>query len=282
MSRRHIVSIVSALTLVLMWGCGKEAPPHAATKAAPTPVRDCDVCPEMVLIPAGGFMMGSPASEQGRDDDEGPQHQVNIPRPFAAGKFEVTFDEWDACVRERGCTHNPDDQGWGRGKRPVTDVSWNDAKEYTKWLSAKTRKSYRLLTEAEWEYVARAGTTTAFNTGANINPTQANYNTSESYAGSVKRDSVYSTAAVGSFQPNAFGLYDVHGNVSEWTEDCWNANYQGAPNDGSAWTSGDCARRVPRGGSWGDIPQVLRSALRGGFTSSGRGNVIGFRLARTQ
>ena len=278
MNRRHVLSIVSALTLVLIYGCGEAA----AQAVAPKSVRDCDVCPEMVVIPAGNFMMGSPASEQGRDDDEGPQHQVTIPRPFAAGKFEVTFDEWDACVRERGCTHNPGDQGWGRGKRPVIDVSWNDAKQYTKWLSAKTGKSYRLLTEAEWEYVARAGTTTPFNTGANINPTQAKYDTTQSYAGSVTGAFRRQTVTVGSFQPNAFGLYDVHGNVWEWTEDCVNENYQGAPNDGSAWTSGDCARRVLRGGSWINLPQDLRSAVRLRPSSSDRYNFFGFRVARTQ
>ncbi len=239
--------------------------------------RDCDVCPEMVAIPAGSFMMGSPASEQGRSDDEGPQHQVNIARPFAAGKFEVTFDEWEACVRERGCRG-----GRGRGKRPVFNVSWNDAKQYTKWLSAKTGKPYRLLTEAEWEYVARAGTTTPFNTGANINPTRANYDAGMSYAGSVIGEFRKQTAAAGSFQPNAFGLYDVHGNVWEWTEDCWNANYQGAPNDGSARTTGDCGQRVLRGGSWGNHPRDLRSAIRVGDAIAGHYDDRGLRVARTE
>jgi formylglycine-generating enzyme required for sulfatase activity len=271
MNRRQLLSIVSALTLVLIYGCGEAA--------APKSVRDCDVCPEMVMIPAGSFMMGSPASEKERADSEGPQYKVNI-RPFAAGKFEVTFDEWDACVRERGCTHNPDYRD--RGKRPVMDVSWNDAKEYTKWLSAKTGKPYRLLSEAEWEYVARAGTTAPFNTGANINPTQATYDARKSYAGSVTGDRVDSTAAVGSFKPNAFGLYDVHGNVLEWTEDCLNPNYLGAPNDGSARTSGDCGRRAVRGGSWDDSPQRLRSAFRMWYSVAARGGILGLRVARTQ
>lgn len=214
-------------------------------------------------------------------DEERPPHQVNIPRQFAAGRFEVTFDEWDACVRERGCGYNPSDQGWGRAKRPVINVSWSDAKQFTQWLSANTIKTYRLLTEAEWEYVARAGTTTPFNTGSNVNPTQANYRATVSYAGSVTGNWRQQTVAVGSFQPNAFGLYDVHGNVWEWTENCWNANYQGAPSDGSAWTSGECTLRVLRGGSWGTFPQDLRSAARFWFPTSSRYLYGGFRLART-
>lgn len=226
-----------------------EEAPQAVTKPG-TAFRDCDGCPEMVMIPAGNFLMGSPDSEAGRSSDEGPQHRVSISRPFAAGKYEVTFDEWDACVRESGCSHNPSDQGWGRGKRPVINVSWQDAKKFTEWLSRKSGKRYRLLTEAEWEYVARAGTTTAYSTGATIATSQANY------SGNLGK-----TVAVGSYGPNAFGVHDVHGNVYEWTEDCWNASYAGAPTNGSAWLSGDCSDRVSRGGSWSDG--------------------IGFRLART-
>lgn len=206
--------------------------------------------------------MGSPKSEPQRSSDEGPQHQVTISRAFAAGKYEVTFDEWDACVRESGCGQNPSDQGWGRGRRPVINISWDDAKQYVAWLSRKTGKSYRLLTEAEWEYVARAGTTTAFNTGASINPTQANYDTKVSYAGSPTATSQGRTVPVGSYSPNDFGLHDVHGNVWEWVEDCWNGSYAGAPGDGSAWASGNCALRVLRGGSWFNAPGIARSALR--------------------
>lgn len=245
-----------------------------------TAFKDCDVCPEMVVVPAGSFMMGSPQSEQGRDSDEGPQHPVTISRQFAAGKYEVTFDEWDACVRERGCGHNPTDNGWGRGQRPVINVSWQDAKAYAEWLSSKTGRSYRLLTEAEWEYAARAGTMTAFSTGMTINPTQANYDATSSYAGSVTGPYRQQTVPVGSFQPNAFGLYDVHGNVWEWTEDCWNGSYNGAPSDGSAWTSGDCGQRVLRGGSWFNNPWRLRSAYRLRDLRF-RTFTFGFRVART-
>ena len=243
---------------------------------------DCqDACPEMVVIPAGSFTMGSSDSEQGRGNDEGPQRNVNFTRTFAAGKFEVTFDEWDACVREHGCTQNPGNGGWGRGNRPVINVSWADAKQYTQWLSLKTGHQYRLLSEAEWEYVARAGTTTPFNTGTNINPTQANYDVAQSYAGSVTGVARNQTIAVGSYPANAFGLHDVHGNVWEWTEDCWNANYNGAPSDGSARASGDCGLRVVRGGAWGNVPQYLRSAHRGRLTTGFRNNDIGLRAART-
>ena len=245
--------------------------------------RDCDVCPEMVVVPAGSFMMGSPPGEEGRADSEGPQRKVTIARPFAVGKFEVTFAEWDACVAAGGCKHNPGDQGWGRGKRPVIDVSWDDiTKEYLPWLSRKTGKSYRLLSEAEWEYVARAGTTTPFSTGRTITPKQANFAGNYTYGGSAKGVYRSKTIEVGSFPPNAFGLYDMHGNVWEWVQDCWNGSYTGAPSDGSAWTTGDCGRRVLRGGSWFLDPQVLRSASRGRLTPDDRGNKGGgFRVGRT-
>ena len=252
-----------------------------AAMTAGTVFSDCEGCPEMVVIPAGSFTMGSPVSEADRSSAEGPRHQVRISRPFAAGSFEVTFDEWDACVRESGCSHNPSDSGWGRGKRPVINVSWQDAKAYTEWLSRKSGKSYRLLTESGWEYVARAGTTTVFSTGPSINSQQANYDANYAYAGSVMGVSRNRTVEVGSFQPNAFGLYDVHGNVWEWTEDCWNGNYNGAPSDGTAWTSGDCSRRVLRGGSWNVNPRGLRSANRGRSAASDRNGVSGFRVSRT-
>ena len=256
----------------------------AAVRAGET-FRDCDGCPEMVVIPAGSFTMGSPASEPGHDSEEEPQHQVDIARAFAAGKYEVTFDEWDACVREKGCSYSPSDNGRGRGKRPVINVSHRDAKMYTAWLSRKSSRNYRLLTEAEWEYVARAGTTTAFSSGASITPQQANYATTFSYAGSPVATSPRNAVPVGSYAPNAFGLYDVHGNVWEWTEDCWHASYSGAPSDGSARTSGECSQRVTRGGSWDSVPQSLRSAFRGKSTASFRiseygGHVVGFRVSR--
>ena len=231
--------------------------------------RDClDVCPEMVVVPAGSFMMGSPAGEEGRDADEGPQRKVTIARPFAVGKFEVTFAEWDACVAAGGCKHRPGDQDWGRGRRPAINVSWDDAKEYVVWLSRKTGKTYRLLSEAEWEYAARAGTTTRYAFGDTISRSQT-------------QCSVDKTVEVGSFPANKFGLHDMHGNVWEWVEDARHPNYQGAPEDGSVWPGGDTSLRVLRGGSWYNIPRILRSAVRLRRPPSDRFNDVGFRLAST-
>lgn len=252
--------------------------------------RDCAVCPEMVVIPPGTFTMGSRESEPGREADEGPQHLVTIARPFAAGKYEVTFDEFDACVREGGCSHDPGDSGWGRGRRPAVNVSWQDAKQYVAWLSRKTGKAYRLLTEAEWEYAARAGTTTAFSYGNTISLKQANYFSAGAQAagpaGSFEEKFFDlkpegKTVPVGSYAPNAFGMHDTHGNVWEWVEDCWNWSYAGAPADGSAWTSGQCAFRVMRGGAWPDAAQHLRSADRAYSFPSQRFSSLGLRVART-
>ena len=245
--------------------------------------RDCDSCPMMVVVPAGSFLMGSPISEKKRDDDEGPVHRVTIPQPFAVGRYEVTFDQWDACVSDGGCSHVPDDYGWGRGNRPVVNVNWYDAGEYVDWLSHKTGKRYRLLSEAEWEYAARAGTRGPFHFGETISTDQANYNGNlhldGSFAGGLYRER---TVSVGSFPGNAFGLHDVHGNVSELVEACWHGSYDGAPTDGSAWTSGgNCNYRVVRGGSWSVIPWLLRSANRGWVDSGFRFNYFGFRVART-
>ena len=237
--------------------------------------------PEMVVVPAGSFEMGSPPGEKGRYGDESPQHRVTVPEPFAVGVYEVTFAEWDACVADGGCgEHRPDDRGWGRGNRPVINVGWDDAQGYVSWLSERTGKAYRLLSEAEWEYAARAGTTGPFHFGETISTDQANYH--GKFYGSG-REGVYreKTVPVGSFPANAFGLHDVHGNVFEWVEDCYNGSYEGAPADGSAWTRGDCSYRVLRGGSWFNQPTFLRSALRDRDGSGLRGSSLGFRVART-
>ena len=251
-----------------------------AGMAPGTVFRDCDACPEMVVIPAGSFQMGSPPTEVGHAFNEEPQHQVTISRAFAVGKYEVTFDEWDACVRENGCSNNASDEGWGRGRRPVINVSWNDAKQYTEWLSRKTGKFYRLLSEAEWEYVARAGTSTAFFFGNTITQQQANYVSEASYAGSPTASSQGKTVSVGSYPANAFGLHDLHGNVREWTDDCWNGTYGGAPTDGSAWTARVCVGRTLRGGSWYSYPRYVRSADRFWDISTLRIYFNGFRSAR--
>jgi len=242
--------------------------------------RDCDACPEMVVIPAGSFRMGSPSGEADRQDDEGPQHNVSI-RAFALASTEVTFAQWDACVSDGGCRHRPEDEGWGRGNRPVINVSWNDAQEYVRWLSRKTGEEYRLPSEAEWEYSARAGTTTRFSTGNCITTGQANFNGNYPANGCPKGQYRRRTVAVGSFSPNAFGLHDMHGNVWEWVQDCWNDSYRGAPSDGSAWMSGDCGRAVLRGGSWGYNGQDLRSAFRYRGPRDLRNDFTGFRPARS-
>jgi len=243
--------------------------------------RDCPTCPEMVVVPAGSFMMGSPENEAGRENDEGPQRRVTIAKPFAVGKFEVTSDEWDACVTAGGCTYSPE-ASWGRGRQPVIGVSWDDAKHYVAWLSRTTGQGYRLLSEAEWEYAARAGTTTPFSTGATITTRQANFHGNYTYGGSAKGEYRERTVEVGSFPANPFGLHDMHGNVSEWVEDCGIGNYQGAPADGSARTSGECTHHLLRGGSWSGGPSTLRSADRLRALSSVRNYHLGFgfRVAR--
>jgi formylglycine-generating enzyme required for sulfatase activity len=237
----------------------------------------------MVVVPAGSFTMGSPASEKDRHRyHEGPQRRVTFSRQFAVGRFAVTFDEWDACVQDGGCNgYRPEDQSWGRGRRPVINVSWDDAKAYVAWLSRKTGKTYRLLAEAEREYVARAGTTTAFWWGSAISTSQANYDGNHSYGSRSTGEYRERTMPVDSFQPNPWGLYQVHGNVYEWTEDCWNDSYKGAPGDGSAWISGDCSHRVIRGGSWVTLPGYLRSAFRSRSSTVNRDRFGGFRVART-
>ena len=234
---------------------------------------DCADCPEMVVIPAGSFSMGSPASEAGRFSNEGPQHRVRIPRAFALGKYEVTFAEWDACVSDGGCNgYRPKDRGWGRGNRPVIYVSWYEAKAYVAWLSRKTGKRYRLPSEAEWEYAARAGTTTPFHFGSTISTDQANYDGNYTYGSGRKGVYREKTVPVGSFPSNAFGLHDVHGNVKEWVADCWNGSYAGAPGDGAAWMTGNCEERVLRGGSWFEGPGNVRSAGRHRHGAGDRGS----------
>ncbi|WP_420463593.1 formylglycine-generating enzyme family protein [Candidatus Palauibacter sp.] len=229
-------------------------------------------------MPAGTFTMGSPPSEEGRDDDEGP-HSVTIPAPFAVGVYEVTFAEWDACVRAGGCGgYAPADGGWGRGNRPVIYVSWDDAQAYVSWLSQQTGARYRLLSEAEWEYVARAGSRTARYWGESESGQCRNAN---GYAEFCDDGYEFETAPVGSFAPNVFGLYDALGNVWEWTQDCRNWSYAGAPSDGSAWQSGNCGRRVLRGGSWNNSPRNLRSAYRSRNPTGDRYLNYGFRVART-
>lgn len=240
--------------------------------------RDCQDCPEMVVIPSGRFIMGSPSSEPQRLSDEGPQREVSV-STFALGKYAVTFDEWEACVAHGGCSHQPSDRNQG-GKHPVVNVSWEDAQQYVRWLSNRTGKDYRLASEAEWEFAARAGTTTRFNTGDCITTDEANFDGAHPAEECPRGRYRGRTMPAGSFQSNAFGLFDMHGNVWEWTEDCWNGDYIGAPGDGNAWISGNCDRAVARGGSWHYPGNGLRSASRGNWARADRFNVIGFRVAR--
>jgi formylglycine-generating enzyme required for sulfatase activity len=235
----------------------------------------------MVVVPAGTFTMGSPESENLKTYvDEGPQHEVTIARPFAAGRFEITFEEWDACVSAGGCSYSPPDSFrdyFGRGgSKPVSSLSWHDARSYVEWLSKTTGRTYRLFTESEWEYAARAGTTTPYPTGMTL--TTADASVESRWFGPIK---------VGSFKANAFGLHDMHGNVSEWVEDCYSSGwmgedgYKGAPTDGSASTSGVCNERVLRGGYWESQPGDARSAKRWFDEANERLANFGLRVART-
>ena len=282
----------------------------ADTQPAGTTFRDCPECPEMVVVPEGSFRMGSPESEEGRHDEEGPVHPVAIGYRLAVGVHEVTRGEFarfvSATVRsmgnscwtyeglvweERSGRHWKNPGFRQADEHPVVCVSWSDVQAYVYWLSGKTGEAYRLLSEAEWEYVARAGTRTARYWGVSKRD-QCRYANGADEA--LKRrhadwpwsialcdDGHAKTAPVGSYEANGFGLHDVLGNVMEWTEDCWNGSYDGAPSDGSAWTSGDCGRRVLRGGRWDTIPGNLRSAFRNKITTGLRVNGLGFRVART-
>ena len=253
-------------------------------------LKDGGAGPLMVVIPTGRFLMGSPVSERGRSIDEGPQHWVTISR-FALAQTEVTFDEYDRFVKATGRKQRPSDLGWGRGTRPVINVSWRDATQYAAWLSEQTGQTYRLPTEAEWEYAARAKTTVPmpFSTGACISTRQANFNDSSAYPGcpTTSRKSLGKPLKVGSSgraDDHPFGLRDMHGNVEEWIEDCYHSSYNQAPEDGSAWldqNGGDCKQRIQRGGSYNDRPDGLRSANRDGHDGGVVFFTVGFRLART-
>lgn len=241
---------------------------------------DCDKCPDMAALPAGSFRMGSPPSEQTRTEAEGPVRDVSLARPFAISTREVTFDQWQACVDEGGCRgYAPYDMGWGRGNRPVTNVSFEDATAYAAWLSAKTGEEYRLPSEAEWEFAARAGGTTAFSFGAGISSDKANYNGNYAYLGE-KGEFRGRTTPVASFAPNNFGLYDMHGNVWEWTADCWTPGHTGAPANGAPVTNASCTARVIKGGAWNTGGWRLRAAHRLDKANGARENDIGFRVAR--
>jgi formylglycine-generating enzyme required for sulfatase activity len=233
--------------------------------------KECASCPEMVVVPTGSFMMGSPANEIGRTINEGPQHEVTIRRPFAVGEFEVTYEEWMACYAHMGCIRVPN--LWSRRQWPVRSVSWNDAKQYVAWLAKVTGKPYRLLTEAEWEYVARANNLERFSFGDDESKLAQHAWYNHNSGGRPHQ--------VGQEKPNAFGIYDTHGNVWEWVADCYKDDYNAAPTDGSAWTALDCGQRVYRGGSYLNSAGELRSAHRVGNTDDSRYDDLGLRVGRT-
>ncbi len=312
------LSLITSLVLALMAAVSGAA--CAETAPLKTKFRDCPECPEMVEIPAGSFLMGSPLSEAGRADNEGPLHRVNV-SAFAAGIYPVTRTQFADFVREsrrsydNGCTvwtGKPFDQknatrrdvtknwrepGFQQTDRdPVVCISWNDAWAYVRWLNGKVRSAhpnmpgsghagaYRLLSEAEWEYAARGGTNTPYYWGTRINHENANYGIDKCppCGPRTQEDDRWNyTSPVGAFPPNAFGLYDMSGNVFQWVEDCWHKNYVGAPSDGITWVTGECEYRVDRGGDWIDDPSILRMAYRDMGRPNDRDQFTGFRVAKT-
>ena len=300
------------LVITLLLAAGLAAPSHAddATRAAGTVFRDCTDCPEMVVVPAGRFVMGSPDSEHGRYDNEGPRHDVIIAKPFALGKYSVTVGEFRRFAAATGRKQDGecdvdanfdanwkarDGYGWWNPgfkqteRDPVVCVNWHDAVAYAAWLSAETGEVYRLPTEAEWEFAARAGTDTAYYWGSS-SAAQCDYANGADRTTGIKyrkwrdvadcKDGYVSTAPVGSFKPNAFGLYDMLGNAWQIMQDCFTDDYYRAPSDGSVWKTGECEEHIIRGGSWGSNPGLMRSALRGG-SPYGWYNYSGFRLAKS-
>lgn len=259
--------VLAALAIAaLFWTTGPTLAQQAGER-----FRDCPECPEMAVLPPGSFIMGSPAWEGAHREHETPARRIGIDRRLAVGAYEVTFAEWDACVAGGGCGGYSPAAPWGRGRQPVVSVSWFDARSYADWLARRTGRDYRLLTEAEWEYVARAGTTTPFHTGATIATDQANYDgLSTPYGAGVRGIYRARTTEAGAFAPNAFGLYDVHGNAAELVQDCYEDATGGAT----------CNGRVVRGGSWANGPELLRSAYRGWCAPTLRNHLNGFRVAR--
>jgi formylglycine-generating enzyme required for sulfatase activity len=260
MKKLFLVAPIFALLLSLYTGgaSGASVPQH-----------------ELVQIPAGNFRMGS--NEKSR---EKPIHTVQI-KAFKMMAKEVTFKQYDIYAKAEGKSL-PGDEGWGRGNRPVINVSWKDTRQYIKWLNQKTGKQFRLPTEAEWEYAGRGGSTTKYSWGNNVKCSKAQYDGGKDSSCYYKdSDGLFrGTATVGSFAANAFGLYDMHGNVWELTQDCWNDSYNGAPTNGKAWLSGDCGKRVLRGGGWYSYTQYMRSASRIRYTTTTRLSNYGFRLAQ--
>lgn len=292
------------LILLLTLAAAGAAVSCAGAQGAPEgqALTECRNCPEMVVLPAGEFLMGSPETESGRRANE-PQRRVTIPRPFAISRTAVTWNQWEACVRDRWCDGigvetalraAPDGQpdpnfvDFGRGTRPVVGVSWYDAQHFVGWLNFKSGEddAYRLPSEAEWEYAARAGTTTAYPWGDTLDHDHGNFGgEGPGLGGRAEGRDVWvnETAPVGSFPPNGFGLHDMHGNIFEWVEDCYEEDRANTPADGSPNRHGNCANRVFRNGTFLSAPYMQRSARRGApYPNTRRGlNYLGFRVAKT-
>jgi len=247
--------------------------------------RDCAGCPDMMVLPAGSFWQGSDENSPLALKKETPRRMVSFQQPFAIGVFEVTFEQWDRCVAAGACSTNPDDNGWGRGRRPVMGVSWNDALEFTEWLSNETGQRYGLPSESQWEYAARAGEEGDWQGGsasmvcayANIAGTESGFRWNHDACADT---AAIQTLPVGSLEPNAFGLYDTIGNVAEWTMDCMNLSYLDAPADGSAWSRGICSSRMTRGGSWFTGTREIRLPSRFNLKNGDRNDFTGFRVVR--
>ena len=317
MSGGNAMKLILLAGLMIVAWQAVAAAPQASGEASGKLFKDCADCPEMVVIPAGRFVMGAAPGEEDREglstqflDRSQPRHVVEVKR-FSAGKFEVTRSQYrvfadatgrgsDGCFVWTGAGFEKDqakdwrNPGYAQDERhPVACVSWDDASAYARWLGQKTGKNYRLLSEAEWEYAARAGTTTArfwgdagemscpYANGADLTA-EAQVPGANHWTVAHCNDRYAYTAPAGSYRANAFGLHDMLGNVWEWTQDCWNGNYRGAPADGSAWAAGDCSQRVVRGGSWEDAPVGLRAAYRVGSPTVIRVYIRGFRVARAE
>jgi formylglycine-generating enzyme required for sulfatase activity len=301
-TRTFSLAIVAAVLLPAGFAAAQSPAADPAGLSPGASFSECRNCPEMIVLPAGEFLLGSPPDEPLRRDNEA-QMQIRFAAPFAMSRAPVTWNQWEACVRDAWCDGlgvenalralpngepNPDFSDSGRGSRPVVGVSWFDAQNFVGWLNYKAGvdDAYRLPSEAEWEYGARAGSTTAFPWGPELDYDYGNFgNDGEGLGGMARGRDVWvdSTSPVGSFPPNAFGLYDMHGNIFEWVEDCWEADRAHTPTDGSANREGNCANRIFRSGTFLSNPYMQRTARRGApYPATQRGrNYLGFRVTRT-